>query len=89
MKVSPTQMVRILDHNNQPQEILLITLMQWVAAIGLEDKGMKCSGGSVTARARKFLSTPARYPRKELLLHLKNSLQDCKSQLGLLEKSNG
>lgn len=89
MKVSPTQMVQIMDHNNQPQEILLITLMQWVAAIGLEEKGMKCSGGSVSARARRFLSTPPRYPRKELLLHLKTSLKDCKEQLGLGEKSNG
>jgi hypothetical protein len=89
MKVSPTQMVRILDHNNQPQEILLITLMQWVATIGLEDKGLKCSGGSVTARARRFLSTPPRYPRKELLQHLKLSLKDCKEQLKHLEQSNG
>jgi hypothetical protein len=89
MKVSPTQMVRILDHNNQPQEILLITLMQWVAAIGLEDKGLKCSGGLVSARARRFLSTPPRYPRKELLRHLKLSLLDCKEQLKDLEQSNG
>lgn len=82
--ISPAYEVNIWDFNEELVTIKLLVLAAWKSALKFELKtGMTISGTAVLPLVRETLSVPESYPDEEVYRHIKTSLEDIHSQLGI------
>lgn len=72
--------VEFEDFNGALIKVPIFQLLQWKHAVGLEDKGLKFSRGSVTAHVRRIMSIPRKIKREAIVEYLSAILAEVDAQ---------